>query len=86
MPAELAHLASAQRMRRRRAVLGPTDVQDGHFEVDLLPPTQVHDFRRSKAMPVGQKHHQGIAVAVAIGLGRLNELIDLVSGQVFAGA
>jgi hypothetical protein len=37
MAAELAHLTPAQRVRGRRAVLGPTDVQGCGFEVDLLP-------------------------------------------------
>ena len=37
-------------------------------------------------MPVGQKHHQGVAGAVAIALSCLDQLIDLGVRQVFAGA
>jgi hypothetical protein len=37
-------------------------------------------------MPVGQQHHQGVAVAVAIGLGCVNELIDLIGRQVLTRA
>jgi hypothetical protein len=37
-------------------------------------------------MPIGQEYHQAIAVAVAIGLGCLNEILDLVGGQVLTGA
>ena len=72
-------------MRGRRAVLGPADVQGCGFEVDLLP-AQVHHFGRSEAMPVGQKHHQRVALAVAVRLGRLDQLLDLVGSQVLAGA
>jgi hypothetical protein len=85
MPAELAHLTATQWMRCRRAVLGLTDVQDGHFEVDLLP-LQIHHFSRSEAMPVGQKHHQGVPVATAVGLCCLDEPVDFISHQVLTRA
>jgi hypothetical protein len=42
MPPEFAHFPSAQRMRGRRAVLGPTDVQGSGFEFDLLPMQDRH--------------------------------------------
>jgi hypothetical protein len=67
------------------AILGPTDVQNSGFEIDP-PPSQVHHLRRSQAMPVGQEQHQGVTVAVPVGLGRLNELIDLVGSQVLTGS
>jgi hypothetical protein len=35
-------------------------------------------------MPEGQKDHEGVAVAIAIGLGRLDQSLDLVDGQVLA--
>ena len=65
MAAELAHFAPAQRMRGWRAVLGAADVQGRGFEVDLFP-TQVHHFGRSEAVPIGQKHHQRVAMTVAV--------------------
>jgi hypothetical protein len=37
-------------------------------------------------MPVGQQHHQSVTVAVAVGLGRLDQLLDFVNRQMFAGA
>jgi hypothetical protein len=37
-------------------------------------------------MPIGQKHHQSVTVAVAVGLGCLDELLDLVGGQMLARA
>jgi hypothetical protein len=49
-------------------------------------PAQVHHFGRSEAVPVGQEHHQRVAVAVAVGLGRLDQFLDLVRRQVLAGA
>jgi hypothetical protein len=31
-------------------------------------------------MPVGQKHHQSITVAMAVGLGCFDQLVDLIGG------
>jgi hypothetical protein len=76
MPAQLAQLSAGQRVRTWRAVLDPTDVQGGCFKVDLLPP-KVHDFGRPKAVPIGHEYHQGIAVAVAVGAGGLDQLFPL---------
>jgi hypothetical protein len=70
-------------MRRWGAVLGSADVHGCGFEV---VPAQVHHFGRSKAMPIGQKHHQRVTVTVLVGLGRLNQLLDLVGREVLAGA
>jgi hypothetical protein len=39
-----------------------------------------------KAVPVSQEHHQGVTVAVAVGLGRLDQRLHLIGRQVFAGA
>jgi hypothetical protein len=36
-------------------------------------------------MPVSQEHHQRVAVTVAIGLGRLDQPLDLVRSEVLAG-
>jgi len=37
-------------------------------------------------MPIGQKHHERVTVAVAVGLGRFGQLLDLVGRQVLARA
>jgi hypothetical protein len=37
-------------------------------------------------VPVGHKGHGGVAVAVAVALGRVHELLDLGLRQVLAGA
>ena len=70
-------------MDTRSARLDSADVQGRGFEVDLIPP-QVHDFGRSQAMPVGHQDHAGVAVAVAIALGRRDQPLDLMLGEVFA--
>ncbi len=36
-------------------------------------------------MPIGEKDHQRITIAVAVLLGRVDQLLDLVIGQVLAG-
>jgi hypothetical protein len=54
MRAELAHLTTAQRMCRRRAVLGPAACMVAALKSTCSQP---------EAMPVGQKHHQGVTVA-----------------------
>jgi hypothetical protein len=46
----------------------------------------MHHFCRSEAMPVGQKHHERVAMAVAVLPNRLDDLLDLVGGEVLAGA
>ena len=56
MLAQGPQLAPRQGVSAWRAVLCPTDVQGRGFEIDLLP-TQIHDFGRPEAMPVGQEHH-----------------------------
>jgi hypothetical protein len=55
------------------------------FEVDLLP-AEVHHFGCSEAMPVGHKHHERVAMAVAVLPDRLNQLLDFVGGEVLTGA
>jgi hypothetical protein len=69
MTAQGTQLAACQRMGAGRSVLEPADVQGGCFEVDLVP-AQVDNFPRPQPVPKGQKHHQSIAVPIAIGLGR----------------
>jgi hypothetical protein len=42
----------------RRALLGPTDVQDGPIEVHLIP----HGLGRSQAVPEGEQDHGRVPV------------------------
>jgi hypothetical protein len=60
-------------------------MQAGSFEVDLVP-AQIHDFSRSQAMSEGQEHHQSVTVTMPIALGRLDQPLDLVDGQMLPGA
>src|SRR5262245_18261410 len=68
-----------------RAILAPADVQDGHLELDLLP-AQVTELSRSQAMAEGQTEHRAVPMALPIALGGLDQKLDLVLGEVLAGA
>ena len=72
-------------MGGRRALLGPADVQDGVGEIDLIP-TQVYKLGRPQAVAEGDKDHGGIPVTPAIGLGGIDQPIDLGAGQVLYSA
>jgi hypothetical protein len=41
-----------------------------------------HAFGRSQTMPIGDEYHGGVALAVAVGFGRLDELADFGRRQV----
>src|SRR5215471_6558478 len=71
-------------MRGRSALLDSTDVQDGVFQVDLLP-AQVHQLGGPETVPEGQQEHCRVAMAPAVVLGGLNQPLDLALGQVLAG-
>ena len=71
-------------MGGRRAFLGPAYVQDGVGEIDLIP-TQVYKPGRPQAVTEGDKDHGGIAVTPAIGLGGINQPVDLGAGPVLPG-
>jgi len=77
MLAQCPQFTSGQGMRARRAILHPANVEGGGFEVDLLP-TKVRDFSRSQPMPECQQDHSGIAMALAIGLCCLNQLLNFL--------
>src|SRR6266536_3756835 len=78
-PAQRPQLPAGQRMRRRRACLGPADVQDAHLEIDLLP-AQIHELGRPEPVAEGQEDHRGVAMA----RGRMDQSLDLGLGQVLA--
>src|SRR5271165_3941576 len=71
-------------MRAGIPLLSPADVQGGRVEVDLIP-AQVYKFAYPQAMPIGDQHHGVIAVAVAVALGGLKQLLDFGLGQVLTG-
>jgi hypothetical protein len=65
------------------ARLDSADVQGRGFEVELIPP-QVDQFGGPQAMPIGDKDHNGVPVAVAVALRRRDQPLDLMLGEVFA--
>ena len=77
-------LVAANGVGAGRPLLGPANCQRRVIEVDLVP-TQVDKLRGPQAVPVGQQHHGGVAVAVSIGLGRLCQLRHLGVGQILPG-
>jgi hypothetical protein len=71
-------------MRRRRAVLDPTNVQDTRVEADLIP-TKIDKLGSAEPVPESDKDHRRVPVALPIVLGRLDEALDLRRRQVLAG-
>ena len=53
-------------------------------KIDLIP-TQVYKLGRPQAVAEGDKDHGRIPVTPAIGLGGIDQPIDLGAGQVLAG-
>src|SRR5262249_17219532 len=80
-PAQRSQFAASERVRCWRARLGPTDMQDARFEVNLIP-TQVHEFSRPEAVAKGQQDHGRVAMARS----RLDQPLDLALGEVLAAA
>ena len=54
-------------------------------KVDGVPP-QRNELARPQPVPVGDQHHGGIAMAVAILPGGIDQAGDLAIGEVLAGA
>jgi hypothetical protein len=71
-------------MRRGRAILDPTNVQDSLIKVSLLP-TKIDKLGRAEPVPESDQDHRRISVALPIVFGRLNEALDLCRRQVLAG-
>ena len=72
-------------MDRLGAALEPPDMQAAMGEVDGVP-AQRHELARPQPVPVGDQHHGGIAVAVAILPGSIDQAGNLAIGEVLAGA
>ena len=71
-------------MRRRRAILDPTSVQDCLTKVCLLP-TKIDKLGRAEPVPESDQDHRRVPVALPIVLGRLDEALDLCRRQVLTG-
>ena len=71
-------------MRRRRAILDPTNVQDCLTKVGLLP-TKIDKLGRAEPVPESDQDHRRVPVALPIVLGRLDEALDLCRRQVLTG-
>ena len=72
-------------MRARRPILDPPHVEHCATEVDLVP-AQVADFARPEPVPEGDQDHGRVPMAVAVGLGGLDQRLDLAGRQVLARA
>ena len=70
-------------MNGGRAVLGAADMDLTMGEVDGIP-TQRHQFDGAKAMPVGEQHHGGVPMPIAVVSGCLHEFLNLGISEVFA--
>jgi hypothetical protein len=71
-------------VRRRRAILDPTNVQDCLTKVGLLP-TKIDKFGRAEPVPESNQDHRRVPVALPIVLGRIDEPLDLRRRQVLTG-
>jgi hypothetical protein len=65
--------------------LDPADMQRGAGKIDLVP-AEVHQLGHPQTVPPRHKDHCAVAVAPAVALRRLDELVHLGLGEVFAAA
>src|SRR5262249_17375426 len=72
-------------MARLGAAFEPPDMQTAMGEVDGVP-AQRHQLGCPQPVPVGDQHHGGIAVAVAIPPGCIDQAGNLAISEVLAGA
>jgi hypothetical protein len=78
--------SSRDRVDRRLASLGPADMQRSRAtELDLAP-FQLARLLGAKPMPIRHHDQAGIPQAPSAILGRLDQLLDLGRGEVFARA
>jgi hypothetical protein len=64
------------------ALLDPADVHVGRVEVDLIP-TKVNQLAGTEAMTEGDQNLGRVSVPPAVGLGCLDQALDLGLGEVF---
>ena len=67
------------------SVEDPPNVEGCCLEVDLLP-ARVDHFCRPQPVPVGQQDHERVPVAVPVAARSLDQLFDLMTIEVLAGA
>jgi hypothetical protein len=72
-------------MRARDAILDAADVEVGAIEVHLIP-TEVAQLRRPKSMTECHEDRGSVSMAVPSLPGGLNQGLDLLWSEVFAGA
>ena len=72
-------------MNRFGATLDAVDMHAAVGEVDGIP-AQRDQLGRPQAVPIGDQHHGGVAVAMAVLPGGSDQAIDLGVGQVLARA
>jgi hypothetical protein len=60
-----------------RCSIHSTDVQERVFQVDLLP-AKGNPFRRTQAVPKGNKHHRGVPVLPTVVFGGFSQPFDLL--------
>jgi hypothetical protein len=83
-PPQGPELVTVQGMGAGCAVLDPPHVQDGAVEVDLVP-AQVTGLGGTQPVPEGHQDHGRVPVTVPVGLGRLDQGLDLAGRQVLPG-
>ena len=84
-PAQGPQLPAGLWMDRLGATFEPPDVQTAMGEVDGVP-AQRDELGRPQPVPVGDQHHGGIAVAIAILPASIDQAGNLAIGEVLAGA
>ena len=72
-------------MNRFGATLDAVDMHAAVGEVDGVPP-QRDQLGRPQAVPIGDQHHGGVAVAMAVLPGGSDQAGDLAIGEILAGA
>ena len=72
-------------MNRFGTALDAVDMHAAVGEVDGVPP-QRHQLGRPQPMPVGDQHHGGVAVAMAVLAGGSDQTTDLAVGEVLTRA
>jgi hypothetical protein len=82
-PAQRAQLVALKRMRARGAVLDPAHVEHRAIEVHLVP-AEVADFGIPQPMPKRNQDHGRVSMAATVGLGGIDQGLDLAGRQVLA--
>jgi hypothetical protein len=82
--AERPQGVTLDRMRGRRSVLLPANIQVAAIEIDLRP-FQTDKLCGSQSVLIRHPDHGGVAQTVTVALGSSRELLDLARRQMLAG-